>query len=306
MEVNYKYWQAGKGYEKEQAGIYKNNNPNIGFEVKATDIVSRYEREKIDPKTVRYAFDDQGKMIAYIQARDYPQPKETHIGYPWALKGCPESVQHKLFDEMLEYLKTRKGGYPVRINVGASNEKVLSFIKNKNLELISESYRFYLDIKKIAKKRSPDNGYSTRKGNKNYLDKLVDLLKADGRFSGQFSSEEDYKDYFVNRVFPDGRVILVFKGEKLVSAGAPLVYKLPTEKTETIILRFHSYLPGEEVSFENLLIAIAKDCVKDNYGLDKKMSLFPQANENTFIEICEEFSNEKEIAVYTFGLEEKR
>ena len=43
---------------------------------------------------------EDGKMLAYVQARDYPPEKEIHLGYPWAVSDCPEGVQDKLFDEL--------------------------------------------------------------------------------------------------------------------------------------------------------------------------------------------------------------
>ncbi|MHA1969090.1 MAG: hypothetical protein ACW964_14985 [Candidatus Hodarchaeales archaeon] len=49
----------------------------------------------------------------------------------------------------------------------------------------------------------------------------MNLLKADGRFSGQFSSDEDIENYFKDRVFKDGHAILIFKDDQLVMASAP-------------------------------------------------------------------------------------
>ena len=100
MEIKYHFWEKGKGYEEHQAEIYNKNNPGPN-PVTAKDIIDRYERENIDPKTVMYAFAADGKMLAYIQARDYPEPKQTHIGYPWRVNDCPGEVQDKLFDDML-------------------------------------------------------------------------------------------------------------------------------------------------------------------------------------------------------------
>ena len=122
MEINYKYWKKDAGFEELQAEIYNANNPEQQQPVTAKDIATRFKNEKIDPKTVRYAFMDD-KAIAYVQARDYEEPKETHLGYPWALTDCPEEVQHKLFDEMLSYIKTRDVGFDIRVNGYANNHQ---------------------------------------------------------------------------------------------------------------------------------------------------------------------------------------
>ncbi|MHA2053071.1 MAG: hypothetical protein ACW99F_05665, partial [Candidatus Hodarchaeales archaeon] len=92
MGITYKYWEKDAGFEEIQAKVYNENNPDNTNPATAKDIVERFARENIDPKTVRYAFTGDDKPLAYIQARDYPEVKETHLGYPWALPDCPETV----------------------------------------------------------------------------------------------------------------------------------------------------------------------------------------------------------------------
>ena len=58
MKLVYKNWEPNKGYEEDQAKIYNTNNNGS---TSGKDIVERYQREKIDPKTVRYVFDAKGK-----------------------------------------------------------------------------------------------------------------------------------------------------------------------------------------------------------------------------------------------------
>ena len=52
MEITYKNWEKDTGLEELQAKIFNTNNPNQPQPVKAADILDRFEREKIDPKTV--------------------------------------------------------------------------------------------------------------------------------------------------------------------------------------------------------------------------------------------------------------
>ena len=67
MNVIYKFWEPNKGLEEHQATIYNKSTNNS---VTAQSIVDRLGREKIDQKTVRYALTEDGKPLAYIQARD--------------------------------------------------------------------------------------------------------------------------------------------------------------------------------------------------------------------------------------------
>jgi len=288
-KITYKFWQKDAGLEELQAEVYNVNNPELQQPISAKDIVDRFEREKIDPKTVRYALEND-KVIAYIQARDYPEPKETHLGYPWALADCPEEVQDKLFDEMLSYLKTRDTDFDIRINANISQEKNLKFIKGKSsLKEVSQNFRHELDVKKLNELTPTDNGYKFRKATSEDVDILVQLIKEDGRYLGQFPDDEGIANYFLERVLPDNHCILVFKEEKLVRATAPLISTLPGDSEERLILRFHSFLPDTDQSLKPLLIHVAKECV--SAGMDSKhLAMFegsrdPQIVKNTLKEL---------------------
>jgi len=66
MNVNYRFYEPNKGLEEFQAKIFNQANNRA---VTAKEIRKRYEEEKIDPKTVRYAFSNDNKPLAYVQAR---------------------------------------------------------------------------------------------------------------------------------------------------------------------------------------------------------------------------------------------
>ncbi len=305
MKVEYKYWEKGTGFEEIQAKIYNENNPENQTPITAKDIIERFEREKIDPKTVRYAFaGEDNKPLAYIQARNYPEIKETHLGYPWALSECPEEVQHKLFDEMLSYLQTKDSDLAIRVNVPLSNENIVNFVATKDqLVKIGKSYRRELDVHKLKQQTSSQKGYNIRKASKEDVDILVELIKTDGRYSGQFTGDEDIIKYFSDRVLPDDHCYLAFKDDKLVMASAPLITKLPGDTEERLILRFHSFLPDHEPALEPLLIDIAKECVST--GLDTKpLAFFEGFNESkVFKNIIKNFEPvNSEVLGFTYGL----
>jgi hypothetical protein len=282
MDIEYKYWQPNSGLEEFQAKIYNENNPDNPNPVTAKDIIQRYENEKIDPKTVRYAF-SKGEPLAYIQARDYEEVKETHLGYPWALPGCPEEVQDKLFDEMLVYVKTRDVDFPIRINIAAQQEAQVEFVKKrKDLEVVGKGYRKELDVKMISKLLADEGEFKIRKATIHDVEILVNLIKEDGRYAGQFNTDDEIGQYFSERVLPDDKCYLAFKGDKLVMATAPLITKIPGDTEDRLILRFHSYLPDSEPALKPLLVHIARECV--NAEMDSKpLSMYEGTNTHQII-----------------------
>lgn len=310
MKVVYRNWEPNKELEELQVKIYNENNPNPQ-PVTAQQIIERYKREKIDPKTVRYALDEEGNPLAYIQARDYEIGEETHLGYPWALPNCPKEVQDKLFDEMLDYVKQREIAkkYAIRMNASVDDKKVMDFFKGKGLVEKSRGYRYEMDIKEVTKSEYTEKDFSTRLATPDDVDLLVDLIKADGRYLGQFGSDKDISDYFKDRVLKDAqekgnKAVLVFKGDTPVMASAPLVFKTPGEDEERLILRFHAFRAGNEQAFKPLIIDIAKVCVSNNYGTDKKLGHFIGEDDSEFAAILEEYNPNKVLTGIGFGLDE--
>lgn len=311
MKAVYRNWEPDQGLEELQAQIYNENNPNPQ-PVTAQQIIERFEREKIDPKTVRYAFDEDGKLLAYIQARDYENVKETHCGYPWALSDCPVEVQNKLFDEMLAYLTQREIAkeYDIRMNADSQREEIVQFFKKKGLVVKSKSHRYRIDLNEVSKTDYTDDQYTSRIATPDDLDLLVNLLKTDTRYSGQFSSDEDIINYFKDRVLKDGQekgnnAVLVFdKDNSLVMASAPLLYNLPREEEESLILRFHSYLEGNERAYKPLINTIAKECVTTGYCTDKPLSEFIGPRDTEQAGILEEYKPIKEVSSLAFGLKD--
>lgn len=305
MKVVYRFWEPSQGLEELQARIYNENNPDYPQPVTAQQIIERFERDKVDPKMVRYALNEEGKPLAYIQARDYPRINETHLGYPWALPDCPKGVQDKLFDEMLEYIKQRDvtKEKAIRMNAEVQREEIVEFFKKKGLEVKSKAYRYEHDVREIAKKVYSEEEFTSRIATLEDVDLLVNLVKTDGRYVEQFSSDEDIANYFRNRVLKDGHAVLIFKDETLVMASAPLIFKLPREE-ERLILRFHAYLSGNEQAYKPLIINIAKECVTTGYGTDKLLSVPLGPSDSEFANILEEYNPNKVLAELSFGLKD--
>ena len=310
MKIVYKNWEPKKDLEELQAKIYNENNPRPQ-PVTAQQIIERYEREKIDPKTVCYALDEEGNPLAYIQARDYEAVEETHLGYPWALENCPKEVQDKLFNDMLDYIKKREIAkkYAIRMNAAVDDKKVMDFFKGKGLVEKTRGHRYEVDVKEVSKSEYTETEFTTRLATPDDVDLLVDLIKADGRYTGQFGSDKDIADYFRDRVLKDAeekgnKAVMVFKGDKLVMASAPLVFKAPGEDEERLILRFHSYLPDNEPAYEPLITEIAKVCVSNNYETDKPLGTFIGDTDTVFAKILDKHNPNKVLTGIGFGLDE--
>ncbi|UCG04164.1 MAG: hypothetical protein JSW11_09290 [Candidatus Heimdallarchaeota archaeon] len=310
MKVVYRNWEPKKNLEELQAKVYNENNPR-SQPVTAQQIVERYEREKIDPKTVKYALDEEGNILAYIQARDYETVEETHLGYPWALTNCPQEVQDKLFDEMLDYIKKRELAkkYAIRMNASVDDKNIVDFFKGKGLVEKTRGYRYEIDVNEVNKSEYTGKEFSTRLATPGDVDLLVDLIKADGRYVGQFGSDKDIIDYFKDRVLKDGeekgnKAVLVFKDDTLVMASAPLVFKAPGDDEERLILRFHAFRAENEQAYKPLIHDIAKVCVSNNYGTEKPLGVFIGDRDTEFSTILEEYNPNKVVTGIGFGLDE--
>ncbi len=300
MNIQYFDWEPEKGLEEYQARIYnETNNPTPP--ITPESIIQRNKQEK--PVFCRIALTEEKEPLAYVQARDYPAIKETHIGFPWALTNCPKGVQDRLFDEMVTYVKNRKESMTIRANAASERKEILEFFKKKGLKEKTRSYRYDIELKKLNEAKF--EGYTTQLATLDDIDKLVELIREDGRFDGQFPTDEDVKTYFTDRVFATGHCILVYKDDNLVMASAPLIYKLPPENKDTLILRFHSYRKGSEGAYRPLLVEMAKECLKANYGTQFPISTFVSpSSEEIFATILDDFDPVKTVTGFSFGFEE--
>lgn len=257
MKVQYTFYKPEKGLEEIQATIYNEalRKYGEGIIVTAEQIKQRYDSEKPDPKGIRYALKDDDTPLAYIQTRvtEGDDEKRTYIGYPWAINECPLEVQEKLFEEMLEYIKTRDANS--KIVMGLLKDSwidVIEFVKSKRFVLIDENPQYSIDVSKVN--NVEQTKYFSRKATEDDLDIMVDLIKSDSIANKFFPSEEAISGYFKDRVLPDGHTILVFCEDQLVSSGAPL----KGFSQDGVILRFSSLRPKFEDAWNILILEISK------------------------------------------------
>ena len=260
--VRYEYYSPNKGYEEIQVNIYNINTKGV---VNAKDIERKLMKEKKDPKLLRYAFSvETGKPLAYIQASQVSS-SVYYLGYPWCLPDCPSSVQEKLFNDMLEYLKA-KNLSEIQYWLNASHTKGITFFESKGFSRKIRGLIYQFSIQKLSEHIPEPSDYTTHLATLEDIDLLVEIGTADKELRQVGLTGEWLRDYFKKKVLVDGHCIYVKakKENKIVCASAPL--SDPTN-SENIILRFTATRPGYEDAFPYLIVEIAKECIKAGWEL---------------------------------------
>ncbi len=271
MKVEYKKWESGQGLEEIQAQIYTEVS---GLPARAEQIGPRNDDR--GKEATRYALTEDGKPLAYItSATDSDEPWRGFIGYPWSLKDCPREVKDKLFDDLLAHIYSIDGVKQVRtaVVVGSKTKKEqIEYFKEKGF-VETERYYSYskdLDIEKSAaidvKKKfdGKEAELTSRVATEDDIPALVELCLADSSIRGAFPTTEAFSAYFKDRVLKDGHCVMLFDGDKIVAASAPLKFapdgNILKGDEERYIMRFTASRPGYEFSWNRLAIEVAKEC----------------------------------------------
>lgn len=264
MEIEYRFWEPEKGLEDIQAKLFNQaNNRNIT----GNDIKERYERENIDPKTVRYAFTKEGEPLAYCQARDYPNIGEIHIGYPWGTENCPQVAIEKLFDGLLEYLKTRDIDLKILAAVDPRRVGVVEFMKLRGYTEGEKFYRHKYFIEKLVNLDISNEKYVARIANNEDLELILNAYIAENESVGRNTDKEAMKTYIQNQI-ESGNCIISTKDGKLGSVASTVLRDIPDFEDQVVLLGFYMIVKDHEESAKSLLQKIANKCV-DNGWKDK-------------------------------------
>jgi hypothetical protein len=98
------------------------------------------------------------------------------------------------------------------------------------------------------------------------MDHLVEIFLVEEDLRNQLSDEEGIKSYFKDRVLADGHAVLLFDGDTVVAATAPLRFQPNQVRVlgdeERIIMRFTAVRPGYYYAWPRLLLELAKECKK--------------------------------------------
>jgi hypothetical protein len=217
MEITYRNWEPNQGLEDAQAKIFNQANP--GRNVTGKEIQERFEQEKIDPKTVRYAFQG-NEPLAYVQARDYPQAKQIHIGRTWAMPNCPKDIQTKMYDDLLGYLKSRETDFQIKFNT-TSDDEAVAFATERGFKEEQKMVQFTIDLTSLAKFDFSTLTYSLRKAEESDFDGIVSCyLKAIGHLGRDVNPR--LADMFKTKI-KEGYFTIVFEGDEMIGACAPRI-----------------------------------------------------------------------------------
>ena len=266
MNITYKNYAPNEGLEEIQGKLYSMNNNRT---VTGKEIQERFEQEKIDPKSVIYAFTSENKPLAYIQARDYPQLGQTHIGRPWTTPECPDEVKEKMFNDLFKYMVSRETDLKLLLNTNL-DPKIEQLAKDHNMVLDRNLVQFEFDRSTLAKfDKSPYN-YTIRKATMDDLEGIYTCRNIAYRVDPKERNERFIE--YLKTTIESGYFYLVYDGEMLIGAGAS---RKPTEDEETTNLGLaiiFTLLEKEEVIvflFDHLLKLAEKDeWKKDHISID--------------------------------------
>jgi len=265
--IRYEFYSPNKGYEEIQAKIF---NINTNNKVTAEDIERKITKGKKNPKLLRYAFSAEGKPLAYIQASQVSS-SVYYLGYPWCVADCPSHVQEKLFTDMLDFLKA-KDLDEIQYWLSAAHKEGITFFESKgfNQQIRGQTYKF--NIQKLNEYSLEPSQYTTRLATKEDIDLLVEIGTADKDLQQAGLTGDWLKDYFETKVLPDGHCIMVMQEKKIVCASAPLRDPSKPEPNH-VILRFTATKPGYDDAWPNLIVEIAKECIKAGWDLPLHVNL---------------------------------
>ncbi|MHA1673543.1 MAG: hypothetical protein ACTSYI_07935 [Promethearchaeota archaeon] len=300
MAFTYRNYEPNQGLEAIQARIF--NQANVPRNVTAKEIQERFGTEKIDPKTVIYAFDEKNEPVAYIQARDYPGRKEVHLGYPWSLPNCPMDVKKKMYGDLLTYLKGRDSELNIRSNI-ANIPEFTSFVKDQGFIEDGSVVRFEVNLNSIAKAKAnfADLPYTLRKATVEDYDAVkVAYFKALGDLARQ---ENENFNNFVKQCLESGFMHLAMHNETIVGVCTNTVPDAENIalNNQNVGLQFFFTLIGEENAIPMLMRNAIEIAVREQWNRDTIRIGFTDENVQE-MDVLNKIAKDQEVVQYQFKL----
>ena len=267
MKVVYKKWEDGQGLEELQAQIYTGASglPANGWQIKERNI-------QRGPDLTRYALTEDGKPLAYVTSNISTSERgRALIGYPWSLPDCPSEAKNKIFSEQFSYLKNRDDIEEITTAVvirSKIKDEQIAFFKEKGFVEDERIYRYSLDFDVVEAANQKVEGkaskLTSRVATEKDIDLLIELCLADEGLREAFSSKDGFRSYFRDRVFKVRPPVMLFDGDQIVAASAPLRFEAEGSTViadgERIIMRFTAIRPGYSYAWNRLLVELAKEC----------------------------------------------
>jgi hypothetical protein len=275
VNVVYRYYESEAGLEEIQAEIYNTAVKRYGGNpATAEQIKTRYQDENFDPKGVRYAFDDQGKPLTYIQTRR--TPNFVYIGYPWAIdpnSTTTKEAQTKLFDEMLEYVKLQNPEKDIVLgNIQNNWNEAIDFVKKRNFEVRNKNLRYSFTVSDLAKTTVPR--FKSKIAEVDDVPKLVKLMDKEPAYENTFPDEEAATNFFKGCVERGETIMIYDDAGELISAGAITGGDID----QNIFLQFTVTDITKMAGWKAVLVELAKFYDKKGLG-DKNFVITPDLEE---------------------------
>ncbi len=305
MKVKYRHYEPEQNLEEIRAKIYTTAS---GLPANADQI--RVRALNSDPKLMRFAFTEKDEPLAYISASGSDsQPWTIGMGYPWALPGCHSTVQEKLFKDLVSYIKRNEKIQEITTGVVWSSkiaDEQIRFFKEKGF---TEKERVFLysldyDVTEVSgwKLTKEIRSYSSRVATSKDINRLIEVCQSDPNVRNAFPTQEAWKIYFKDRVLKDGHAVMVFKGNQVVAATAPLRFKpdgiFLRGNEERTIMRFRAVRPGFQTAWKRLLIELAKEIVAAGWtDLPLREDIFFSTNSLTATLLAEQHPDIEEAQI---------
>ena len=268
MKVNYRHYEPDQNLEEIRAKIYTTAS---GLPASADQI--RLRALNSDPKLMRFAFTEKDDPLAYISASGSDsQPWTIGMGYPWALPKCPSNVQKQIFKDLVSYITENKKIQEIVTGVVLTSKIADEQIRFFTEKGFTEKERIFLyaldyDVTEVSgRKLTKDiRAFRSRVATSKDINQLIEVCQSDPNTRNAFPTQEAWESYFTDRVLKDGHAVMVFKGDQVMAASAPLRFTpdgiFLRGKEERTIMRFRAVRPGYRAAWKRLLIELAKETV---------------------------------------------
>jgi hypothetical protein len=305
MKVIYRHYEPEQNLEEIRAKIYTTAS---GLPATADQI--RLQALNSDPKLMRFAFTEKDDPLAYISASGSDsQPWTIGMGYPWAVPKCPSNVQEKIFKDLVSYIKSNEKIQEITTGVALTSkiaDEQLRFFREKGFTEKERVFFYALDydVTEVSgwKLTKDIRSFRSRVATSKDINRLIEVCQSDPNTRNAFPTQEAWESYFTDRVLKDGHAIMVFKGDEVVAASAPLRFKpdgiFLRGKEERIIMRFRAVRPGYRAAWKRLLIELAKETVAAGWtDLPLREQIFFSTNELTAPILAEQHPDIEETQI---------
>lgn len=285
--IEFKNYTPDAGLEEIQAVIFnKANNRSVT----AQEIKERFEREKIDPKTVIYAFNNNNEPIAYVQARDYPRFGEVHLGYPWMMQNGNIEIQKRMFSDLLSYLKQRPSDLKIRTSI-PNDPEFHKFVISQGFSPERKVVRFDITLDSINKADLPPIEQTSYSLHLAGISDLEEAMKAYFKALGDLAQADSPElREIVSNCLKSSFTTLIKKEGVIAGVCCPRIPNPETENNQTdapltLGLQLFFTSIGEEAAIPYLMQSALETAISQNWQRGVIRINFTDENDNEMAQL---------------------